>query len=459
MLIEFCCPVCKAPLAIQKQALGGQVNCPNCQKLILLPPESPLPRTKEDLPPFSPGQQRSVEEIAEAIHISVDPYRRDLENKAELLNDAVEMIKLRNERIKEIETLMLETQRDLWALEVEYDQGKTKHKQTQNMLRETRERLQSLEDNGNETDSQVDTLTARIKELEENEGVLTGKKDRLKHKLTNMIALSERLEKQVKSYREHCGPGSDSAEQLETLRSSLVKQAEAQTAAVEDLEKARDLLSKAAKELDRLHRELQAKDQQRKDLEELVKSSSMDMQNALDDRKQWRKHAQELETKVQELTATLQEGETQISERLAGKEEELETSRTELEEAHRILAEREEDLRLLRAEQKELQETVALWRDRHQETEKAREADKSREADLQKAAEALEAKFTKASARLQKKLETATSDLEDTEAKLAEALETQNKLTTQNLQSEKERKALKKQLADAEERIAELESS
>ena len=90
MLIEFCCPVCRAPLAIQKKTVGGQVNCPKCQKLILLPEESPLPRNGEDVPPFSPKTTHTGDRVAEAVGISVDPYRRDLETKSKLLDDAVD---------------------------------------------------------------------------------------------------------------------------------------------------------------------------------------------------------------------------------------------------------------------------------------------------------------------------------------------------------------------------------
>lgn len=98
------------------------MNCPKCQKLILLPSESPLPRKQEDQPPYQSGTQYEVKEITRAIGISVEPYRRDLETKSSLLNDAVEMVKVRNDRIKEIETLMLNTQKDLWALEVEHEE-------------------------------------------------------------------------------------------------------------------------------------------------------------------------------------------------------------------------------------------------------------------------------------------------------------------------------------------------
>lgn len=121
MLLEFPCPVCHSPLALKNKADGGQVNCPKCQKLILLPAESPLPRHDPEVPPFEKGLTYSPEEVARAVGISVAPYRRDLEARSDLLNDAVEMVKIRNQRIKELETHNLKIQGELWALEVEID--------------------------------------------------------------------------------------------------------------------------------------------------------------------------------------------------------------------------------------------------------------------------------------------------------------------------------------------------
>jgi hypothetical protein len=122
MLIEFSCPVCHSPLALKNKTEGGQVNCPKCHKLILLPSESTLPRHDPEVPPFQPGLTYRPEEVARAISTSVAPYRRDLESKSDLLNDAVEMVKVRNQRIKELETHNLKIQGELWALEAEVDQ-------------------------------------------------------------------------------------------------------------------------------------------------------------------------------------------------------------------------------------------------------------------------------------------------------------------------------------------------
>ena len=125
MFIEFSCPVCQSPLSLKQQATGGQVNCPNCQKLILLPSESPLSRHDPETPPYQEGQHYTASEVTQALCTSVEPYRLDLETKAKLLDDAVEMIKSRNERIKEVETHTLTIQKELWELEVALDEVQT----------------------------------------------------------------------------------------------------------------------------------------------------------------------------------------------------------------------------------------------------------------------------------------------------------------------------------------------
>ena len=124
MFIEFSCPVCQSPLSLKNNTPGGHVNCPKCQKLILLPAKSPLPRHNPDIPPTQGDHSYSAEEVTEAICISVEPYRTEIDTKADLLDDAVEMIKVRNERIKELETLSLNIQSELWALEAEMDEVK-----------------------------------------------------------------------------------------------------------------------------------------------------------------------------------------------------------------------------------------------------------------------------------------------------------------------------------------------
>ena len=110
MLIEFCCPVCRSPLAVDGKVAGGQVNCPKCQKLILIPLRSLLERQGE-AEPLARGLMHESEKVLHAIFTSVEPYRLELEAKSKLLNDAVEMVKVRNQRIREVETLMLGIQR------------------------------------------------------------------------------------------------------------------------------------------------------------------------------------------------------------------------------------------------------------------------------------------------------------------------------------------------------------
>jgi chromosome segregation ATPase len=115
-VIRFCCPACCVSLSVKKAVAGGHVNCPNCQKLILIPELSPFdPETN----PFEADQTHRGPDVAKAVSICVEPYRKELEAKSTLLNDAVEMVRVRNLRIREIESLLLRVQCELWAMEVD----------------------------------------------------------------------------------------------------------------------------------------------------------------------------------------------------------------------------------------------------------------------------------------------------------------------------------------------------
>ncbi|MFO1489787.1 MAG: hypothetical protein U1F87_02475 [Kiritimatiellia bacterium] len=113
MMIEFQCPACKAPLAVQRTSAGGQVDCPRCHEIILIP----LPPAAE--PPAGKAAKESREDI---IHRFVTPYRTELLNKRAQLTEAIEEIKNRNQRIRELENIGLRVQRDLWTVEAEYEE-------------------------------------------------------------------------------------------------------------------------------------------------------------------------------------------------------------------------------------------------------------------------------------------------------------------------------------------------
>lgn len=113
MMIEFQCPACKAPLAVQRSSAGGQVDCPRCRELILIP----LSPAGENAQGKTPRESRE-----DTIQRFVTPYRNELANKRAQLNEAIEEIKNRNQRIRELENIGLRVQRDLWSVEAEYEE-------------------------------------------------------------------------------------------------------------------------------------------------------------------------------------------------------------------------------------------------------------------------------------------------------------------------------------------------
>lgn len=141
-MIQFCCPACSVPLTVKESVAGGQVNCPKCQKLILIPNSSPFGGEGD---PFVADATHKGNEIARAVAVSVEPYRKELEAKSELLNDAVEMVKTRNTRIREVESLLLRVQKDLWSLEVVYDEEKEDYLRSQADRKRLKQQLEALQ--------------------------------------------------------------------------------------------------------------------------------------------------------------------------------------------------------------------------------------------------------------------------------------------------------------------------
>jgi chromosome segregation ATPase len=424
MLIEFSCPVCQTSLAIKKQVIGGQVNCPKCQKLILLPSESPLPRKQENEPPYQSGLQYAPREITRAISISVEPYRRDLDIKSDLMNDAVEMVKTRNERITEIETLMLNTQRDLWALEAEHNDQAEECKRIYNELHRLRQR---------KPDATEDTKEDQ-EALQQELIVLETKKDKLKARLSNMVTHSENLDRQLKSAHsllQHEGP---LFSLLQSLEAQLQQQIKSGAKNQVDLDHARDYLQQAAEKLLQMQRNLTDGDQKRIETEELVHSATQDMHFAMDERNQWRKRSEELEKQLTNLQESVSGTELQLS------------------AMDKLKKEWEQDRDLSKRLQAELEENLALLRKR---IEVEREQHQTQLAEKeQKLKNSSEKKIDS----LELKLRQAHEELSETESKLESSLHTQHQLAEQNVQNEKQRKKLKAQLAEALAKIESLES-
>ena len=139
-MIQFCCPACYVPLTVKESVAGGQVNCPKCQKLILIPNTQPFPGGDD---PFHADSVHKGAAVAKAVAVCVEPYRKELEAKTELLNDAVEMVKTRNARIREVESLLLRVQKDLWGLEVVYEEEKEDYLRAEAERKKLKQKLEN----------------------------------------------------------------------------------------------------------------------------------------------------------------------------------------------------------------------------------------------------------------------------------------------------------------------------
>lgn len=444
MLIEFCCPMCKAPLAIKKQVVGGQVNCPSCQKLILLPAESPLKRKEKDIPPFQPNQNYKSEEVAEAIMISVGPYRRDLESKANLLNDAVEMVKIRNDRIRAVESLMLNTQKELWELEVDLDEQKS---------------LQNK--NGDLSEEVAQKFKEEKRELAEEIELLLEKKSKLKARLTNMVEHSENLEASLKNAQTMLRGDGPTRKLIDSISKSLTERLKKSEPEQKDLDLAGDYLKQAAEALVHLSKQLTAKENERKELEEKIKSSSEGMVQAVQEREQWQKKGKELENLV---NSSGEEMELAVQERNQWRKKSAELEKQNLQLAEKITA-----LELQVSEAQKLQEEWNEDRDHskrlrgelEENLELLRGRIEKERAVYQKTLEEKEAKWKadilKKTSQLEKKLKNANQELDATEEKLATSLQTQRQLAEQNMQSEQERKKLKAHVEELQDQLDAVE--
>lgn len=404
MLIEFPCPICQTPLALKKKAVGGQVNCPKCQKLILLPSESPLPRHDPDKGPFQKDQTYGVKEVTQAICTTVEPYRRELETKSDLLNDAVEMVKIRNERIKELETLVLKTQSELWALEVTIDE---------------------MEEQAGDTE-ELDSLRTRQEDLQK-------EKEELDSKLSNMVIHCDHLNQALQAHQQIVHPDGELRSELDTVQQTVGEHLNTLEQGSAVMEESREWIKTLTDRLTECVAQLQDKERARKEMEGLFQASGEDMQRAVDERNQWRKRAQDLEKSSEEARQALEKLQSRLT------------------EAEKLQEDWSQDRELSKNLRVEMEENLQLLRDRiEQERETHRKL-------LQEKKEEWKAGADKKLLAVTQKLEKAKEEIAASESKRMDALNTQRILTEQNMNAEEELSKLKKQLENALDRVEELE--
>ena len=407
MLIEFCCPVCCAPLAVKEEVAGGQVNCPKCQKLILIPGESPVKRTNGHAP-FEDVSSFSGPEVAKAISISVDPYRRELETKAGLLNDAVEMVKTRNKRIREIESLILKTQKELWELEVEHDERNEDYIRAQTERKQLKLKLRDL----GTTDDKPAIAAAE-------------KMESLKDKLQKADTRAETMKKKLEASLESLAAANQRTSQLfEQIRSLPVTP--------DFMEKMHDQVTLAQEQIEEAHPEL---DQAVKHLQ----NARAKLEAAAEFIGTLKKERDELLAKVEQIEQQLQQKE----ESLAKAREQQAQVKEQDKEQDVLLVEISTERDYLESELKSTREQGTLWE------EEAKE--------LRAKVAASETKAHKKEAALEKKIARLQAEFDEQAERLRDVLKNQQVLADQSVKLEEQRAELKRKLSAAEDRIEELE--
>lgn len=200
-----------------------------------------------------------------------------------------------------------------------------------------------------------------------------------------------------------------------------------------DLDLATEYLAQASAELLKLQKQVGEKENARQQMEELMKSSSVDMQLAVEERNQWRKKATDMEKDFKPQQEEL--------ERLRLLTSESEKFQMELSDdrdhSKRLRSELEENLDLLR-------KRIEQERETHQKTLEERET--KLKADAQKKISILE-----------QKIRAANTDLDATEEKLATSLQTQQQLAEQNMQGEQQRRKMKAEIEALQDKLHEQE--
>jgi chromosome segregation ATPase len=252
ILIQFCCPACCVPLSVKERVAGGQVNCPKCQKLILIPNAQPF---EGDLDPFSEDTVHKGHAVAKAVAACVEPYRKELEVKTELLNDAVEMVKTRNSRIREVESLLLRVQKELWALEVGYDEEKEDYLRLQAERKRLKQKLddvESLQERGRVVERRFEKTLNSLSSAHEQLAEIGGRSPSLEEMVQTLSALEIRMDGELKRL------GDVDAVLKETGRTfrDAVNLLKKSAARIEALEASHEILLKKNENLDARRMEL-----------------------------------------------------------------------------------------------------------------------------------------------------------------------------------------------------------
>lgn len=275
MLIEFCRPACCSPLAVKEDVAGGHVNCPKCQKLILIPSTSIFPK-KESGSPFAPGATYEIEAVKRAISVSVEPYRRELEAKSTLLNEAVEMVKLRNQRIKEVESILLKVQKDLWQLEVEHEERSADYVEAQKDRSLLKKKLQEVQEKPPEAGSQVrsDEMAQELQVLKQKNRTTT---ERLRRTVASLAKTNLHLKQTSKLEQEQ----EEYLTALQSLLPEVVGAAEKIRTEAAPVQETAAFLRKASKALNDSALEVKRLRQQIKTMEQSHHHSKTELRNEL----------------------------------------------------------------------------------------------------------------------------------------------------------------------------------
>ncbi len=439
MLIEFCCPVCLSPLAVEPNVAGGQVNCPKCLKLILIPEKTPLER-HGDTSPYHHAESHHGDAVAKAIGLSVEPYRRELETKSGLLNDAVEMIKTRNQRIKEIESLILNTQKELWEMEVLHEDPHAENARAMEQLQEARDLAEENGTGSGPEPEAADSVAERVQELENEVGELGAVKEELKNRLSHLSDHAHALQSELTEYE---ALHHDLAP-LHGLFGDLTAWMASQDAHAQELADAlgesRALLAKTLGTLQALQEALQRAREQ-------AKASSQELAKVLADRDTWRTRAEELGTELESLHLRAGSETEEITRRHETLQEQFHHQETLLEESLRTQQDLRDELGRAQDARRELENTIAGLR-QHAETEQ--HALQIRAEDEKSA---LLSESAKREAALEKKLKELRMARSEQEERLESALRSQQELAEQSLRAEKQRSDLQRRLDDALDRL------
>lgn len=253
-MIQFCCPACCVPLTVKESVAGGQVNCPKCQKLILIPNTSPF-GDEED--PFRADAVHRGNAIARAVAACVEPYRKELEAKTELLNDAVEMVKTRNTRIREVESLLLKVQKDLWELDVVYEAEKEDYLRALADRKRLKQQLEASETDRGEVEvveRRFEATLTRLADVHRELAEVWEKTQSFEEALKTLQVLDVLLDKELS----RLGEGEGVLKEMGTVFRDAVELLKKSSKRIRELEEAQSRLQEKNESLDARRMELKA---------------------------------------------------------------------------------------------------------------------------------------------------------------------------------------------------------